>query len=313
MPQLYIAAAITSLIALCIFVALIRQLSSSECRWKLLCLGCLGLPLSPLAYFIVRLPLIRTIEPWVLGVTQENPSGTLSTAVRDGVRLLYAPLTEEPIKLLPWILLLTFGLLQRPTREQIVPLALTVGVAFAIGEFWLVAYLIAAKPDPALAQLPWYAFGGYTSERLMTCFSHTLFALPTIWLYRRSRLLAVFGLAVGMVLHYLGNAPITLMHHNAFGFSTAIWSIIVQVWLLLFVVAALFALVAVHFGGEVLARIWQNKMICPECGAIYRQPMLMGLNMGTWRYERCGACQKWHWVTITNLAPLESSESIKPP
>ena len=151
------------------------------------------------------------------------------------------------------------------------------------------------------------------SERLMTCFSHTLFALPTIWLYRRSRSLAVFGLAIGMFLHYLGNAPIVLMHHQAFGLSTDGWSVIVQVWLLLFVVATFFASTVLHFGNEMLARIWQNKMICPECGAIYRQPKLLGLNMGTWRYEPCAACRKWHWVTIKNLAPLERTETIKPP
>ena len=313
MPQLYIAAAVTSLVAICIFGALVRQLSSSRYCWKLLYLGCLGLPLSPLAYFVVRLPLLNIIEPRLLGATQENPDGTVSTVVRDGIRLLYAPLTEEPIKLLPWIALLTFGVLRKPSRKQLVPVALAIGVSFAIGEFWLVAYLIAAKPDPALTQLPWYAFGGYMSERLMTCFSHTLFVLPTIWLYRRSRSLAAFGLAIGMILHYLGNAPIVLIHHQAFGLSTAVWSVIVQVWFLIIVAISLVTLVGVHFGNDVLARIWQNKMICPECGAIYRQPIVIGLNMGTWRYEPCGVCRKWHWVTIKNLAPLKSSNTVKLP
>lgn len=313
MPQLYIAAAITSLIALCLFGMLIRQLSSPQYRWKLIWLGCMGLTLSPLAYFLVRLPLISIIEPALLGVTNDNSNGTVNTAVRDGVRLLYAPLTEEPMKLLPWIMLLMLGVFQKPIRERVVPITLTIGVAFAIGEFWLVAYLIAAKPDPALTQLPWYAFGGYMSERLMTCFSHTLFALPMVWLYQRGRLLAACGLVTGMLLHYLGNAPILLMHQQAFGLSTATWSVIVQVWLMVFVVATLFALVWVHFGNEVLAKIWQNKMICPECGAIYRQPIIMGLNMGTWRYEPCGKCRKWHWVTIKNLAPLEKTETVKLP
>ena len=252
MPQLYIAATVTSLIALGLFGALIGQLSSSEYRWKLLCLGCMGLPLSPLAYFLVRLPLINILEPALLGVTQENPNGAVSRAVRDGVRLLYAPLTEEPSKLLPWLVLLLIGVLHKPTREQVVPVALTIGAAFAVGEFWLVAYLIAAKPDPALTQLPWYAFGGYMSERLMTCFSHTLFVLPTIWLYRRSRSLAAFGLAIGMILHYLGNAPIVLIHHQAFGLSTAVWSVIVQVWFLIIVAISLVTLVGVHFGNDVL-------------------------------------------------------------
>ena len=148
----------------------------------------MGLPLSPLAYFLVRLPLISILEPALLGVTQENPNGAVSRAVRDGVRLLYAPLTVEPSKLLPWLVLLMIGVLHKPTREQLVPVALTIGAAFAVGEFWLVAYLIAAKPDPALS----------------------------------NRLLAPLGLAIGMILHYFGNAPIVLMHPQAFGLSTAV-------------------------------------------------------------------------------------------
>ena len=47
-------------------------------------------------------------------------------------------------------------------------------------------------------------------------------------------------------------------------------------------------------------------MICPGCGAIYRQPILLGLNFGMSRYERCGACRKWHWVSLSNLAPEET-------
>lgn len=311
MPQLYIAAAVTSLVAVCMFTALIFQLTSQEHRRKLLYLGCLGLCISPLAYFCVRIPLIKIVEPTLLGTSAEKPNGTASAAVLGGVRLLYAPLTEEPAKLLPWIVLLMLGVWQRPPRELVVPLALTVGVAFAIGEFWLVAYLISAKPDPVIAQLPWYAFRGYISERLMTCFAHTLFALPTVLLYRRSTLLASLGLLTGMILHYVSNAPIVLMHQQAFGLSAAVWSAIAQVWLVLFVVVTLFVLVAVHYGNEVVAKIWQNKMICPECGATYRQPIAMGLNMGAWRYEPCGACHKWHWVTIKNLAPLEKSETIE--
>ena len=134
-PQLYIAAAITSLVAIFVFGALVRQMSSSQYFWKLLGLACLGLPLSPLAYFIVRLPLIHIIEPALLGATQDNPNGTVSTAVRDGIRLLYAPLTEEPVKLLPWIALLMFGVLRKPSRKQLVPVAIAIGVSFAIGEF----------------------------------------------------------------------------------------------------------------------------------------------------------------------------------
>ncbi len=127
MLQLYIAAAVTTLVAAFVFGALIRQLTLREQRASLVGLGLLGLPLSPLAYFAVRLPAIQWIEPKLMGVTVENPAGTFGTALRDGIRLLYAPLTEEPFKLLPWILLLMLGLVRKPTRDEVVPLALTLG------------------------------------------------------------------------------------------------------------------------------------------------------------------------------------------
>ena len=133
MPQLYIAAAVTTLIALTIFGMLIRQLAPAEIRKKLLLLACLGLTLSPLAYFLVRLPLIQFFEPIELGITESQPEGTVSETVRGAIRLLYAPLTEEPMKLLPWAALLLFGIMRRPTQPQIASLALTIGVAFAIG------------------------------------------------------------------------------------------------------------------------------------------------------------------------------------
>ena len=47
------------------------------------------------------------------------------------------------------------------------------------------------------------------------------------------------------------------------------------------------------------------RMICPGCGGTYRQSLLWGLNFGMSRYERCGHCHKWHWVTMKNLAPLK--------
>jgi len=130
----------------------------------------------------------------------------------DVIQLSYAPLTEEPAKLLPWLLLSYFGMRLFPSRKLVVPLAMTIGLSFAIGEFWLVVI----------------------------------------------------------------------------------------------VVLSLVCLCRLHFGKSVLRRIWQARMICPECGAVYKQPIILGLNAGTWRYEPCGACRKWHWVSIKNLAPLKA-------
>jgi len=65
------------------------------------------------------------------------------------------------------------------------------------------------------------------------------------------------------------------------------------------------SLVVAAFGRKVLRAIWARQMICPGCGAVYRQPILWGLNFGMSRYERCGVCFKWHWVTIKDLAPMK--------
>jgi len=47
---------------------------------------------------------------------------------------------------------------------------LCTGVSFGLGEALFVAYAVAQ--NPAYAYLPWYAYTGYFSERLMACFAH---------------------------------------------------------------------------------------------------------------------------------------------
>jgi hypothetical protein len=188
---------------------------------------------------------------------------------------------------------------------MVAALAMAAGLGFAIGEIWLVAGFVAQANDPKVAELPWYAFGGFFSERLMTCICHALFALPTIALARRGWRWGLIGLALGMSLHFISNSPIALMHREVFGLSKQTWSVLIQVWLILFTIAGLLAIIAAAAGRKMLRRIWSNRMICPECGAIYRQPIFLGLNCGLSRYERCGACHKWHWVTLKNLAPLK--------
>ena len=125
----------------------------------------------------------------------------------------------------------------------------------------------------------------------MTCFMHGLFALPVVWLSRKGIRYACVGLLTGMILHGLGNAPIILMHHEAFGISRTTWGILAQLWVILLVIIALASFTALHFGRRMLRRIWQARMICPGCSAVYRQPIFLGLNMGIWRYEhaRCAA------------------------
>jgi hypothetical protein len=305
MPPIYITAFVTTVIAFAIFVPIIRYLAPRSIRLSLFGMGAMGLAMSPVAYFFVRLPLMKLFEPEWFGTLKSPESSALLFYLRDAVRLCYAPLTEETCKLLPWVVALLAGVSLRSSRRRSASLALTIGVTFAIGEFWLVAYFLHFSNSPDIAKLPWYAFGGYMSERLTTCFSHTLFVLPTVYLSRHGVRYGLLGLVIGMGLHYLGNAPIVLMHHETFGISKGNWGVLIQFWLTFFVLVCMFCLVGLHYGTSMLRRIWKRQMVCPECHATYRQPLLLGFNMGTWRYERCGACKKWHWVTLSNLAPLD--------
>ena len=303
----------TTIIAVVLFGTIVRQLAPAEMRTKLVLLGCLGLPLSPLAYFLVRLPLIHFMEPILVGDSKGQPHGKSDEIACDCVRLMYAPITEEPFKLLPFLALLVCQVLPIPKRNQVASLALTIGVSFAVGEFWLIAYLFVTNADLSISRLHWYEFGGYLLERIMTCPTHVLFALPTVYLSQRGIGWALVGLCTGMMAHYLGNAPIMLARQQMFGLSPYTWNMLLQLWLGAFVLVSMLALIAVQFGSLMLKRIWQNKMICPECGQTYRQTRMLGLNMGAWRYEPCGACKKWHWVTLKNLAPLEMPiQSIEP-
>jgi hypothetical protein len=304
---IYPMAALTSVVALGAFGALLRQICPDDARrpWVFVLVIC-GLVMSPGAYFFVRRPLlIAPLEPMLKQPDWDTGGWSL---LRDGIRLSYAPLTEEPAKLAPWLVLLAAGVPLQPTRRMRAPLALAAGLGFAAGEIWLVASLIEQANDPKLAGLPWYSFGGFLTERLMTCLSHALFALPTFLLSRRGWKGGLVGLGIGMLLHLISNAPIGLMHRGAFGWKPAVWGAVIQSWVALISVAGLLTLIGLAAGRDALRRIWSRRMLCPGCGALYRQSLFFGLNFGTTRYERCGACRKWHWVTLKNLAP----RAVKP-
>jgi hypothetical protein len=300
---IYVMAAVTSVVALAVWGTMLWQFCPHDSRRSsIIGLLLIGFCMSPAAFFAVRRPLlIGPLEP-ILAQPGWDAGGW--SIARDVARLSFAPLTEEPAKLTPWLVLLAAGWPLLPTRKMIAALALATGLGFAVGEIWLVAGLIATANDPHLAKLPWYMFGGFLSERLMTCVAHALFALPTVMLSRRDWKWGLMGLSLGMLLHFISNAPIVLMHRGAFGWKPEVWGVVVQLWLALYTVAGLVALIVVAAGRKMLRRIWSSRMICPGCGAMYRQPIFLGLNFGLKRFERCGVCRKWHWVTLKDLAPL---------
>lgn len=305
---IYIMAGVTTIVALTVFGGMLRQICPADRRRRYVFgMVLLGLFMSPAAFVAVRRPLL--LQPLEPKFRQPAWKAGGWSIVRDAIRLSFAPLTEEPAKLAPWLLLLAMGAPLAPTRRMIAPLALAAGLGFAVGEIWLVAGFVAQANDPKLAGLPWYAFGGFLGERLMTCVLHTLFALPTVALARQGWKWGAIGLALGMTLHWIGNAPIVLMRREAFGWKRETWQVLIQFWLIALTIVGLLVLFGVFTGRKTVRKVLSNRMVCPECGREYRRPILFGLNFGLRRYERCGVCHKWHWVTLKNLAPSHAART----
>src|SRR4029077_5818427 len=114
--------------------------------------GGIALPLQPLAFYFVRVPL----DHWLVGQL-----GSASAAYQ-WLTSFYAPLTEEPAKLVP---LLIPAIRNDIRAANFVRYALAIGVGFAIGEMWFIADRVAHAP--AFAGMPFYLFGGYLGERLL--------------------------------------------------------------------------------------------------------------------------------------------------
>ena len=282
------AALVTSLVAVAALGTLIWQLCAAADRRWLTALVVLNLPMSALTFYGVRLPLDS-----VLTESLGKASPFLIPC-----KLCYAPVTEELAKLIP--LLLTWPIFHRPLiNSNRVPVAMALGLGFAIGEIWLLARLVGNQPD--IARLPFYQFGGFFSERLSTCITHSGFAVLSIWGLQRGGVRRTIGVAAAMLFHFLGNLPIFLMNFDAGNLGKPAWMTLVSIWLLICLLVSVILLSVMHAGTRrIIHLVTSAKAKCPECGAVYRQPILGG-NFGVWRYEPCGACHKWHWISLKEI------------
>ena len=275
MHGIHVAAIITTAIAVWIFGTLNRKLKLPANPRLLWLAALIVLPMEPASFYFVRVPL----DHWLTAVLGSN-SRTLHWLVT-----FYAPLTEEPAKLIP---LLIPAIRADINEKNFARYALAIGVAFAIGEMWFIADVIARNPK--FAGIPFYLFGGYLSERLMVCAFHSAFVGVALACLRKRFLLGVAG---AMALHWLGNFPIFLMASNAFGLGPTFWAIVVQLWIIAYVVGALALLSYFVFGRLNPGRLVFGRRKCPECGAEY-DASLFAANLGTRRYERCPQCRHWH-------------------
>lgn len=263
--------------------ALWRLTRREERGLILLCLAA-TLPMCWVMFFGVRRPL----DGWL---AEKLGKGELLFWIRSA----YAPLTEEPAKL--WPVLLLPWVRRALTRENAVRFALALGLGFALGEIFTVAHLLADK-NPKIAALPWYQLGGFISERTMTGVIHP--AMTSIALVAwRGRIGAVGGIALAMLTHFLANLPIGLAQRHWLG-PPMVAQAIVSLWVLCCFVVAVLWLLWLAKGkatGMSLAALVHGTAVCPECGQEYQRGLLTGLNAGgTKRYERCPHCRKWHWT-----------------
>jgi hypothetical protein len=277
MHGIYVAAILTTGIALAIFVTVIRKLRLPANERLLWLAMLIVLPMEPLAFYLVRVPL----DQWLAGQLVHG------SATYQWLISLYAPLTEEPAKLVP----LLIPAIRRDINEKnFARYALAIGLGFAIGEMWFIAERIARVPE--FAHTPWYLFGGFISERLMTCVFHGAFVAVALWRLRSRFLL---GLAGAMALHWLGNFPIFLLSWNVGGLGKVFWSVAVQLWIVAYLFGGLALLSYFTFGRVAPGRLFYGRRKCPECGAEY-DASLFALNFGRTRYERCPQCRHWHWT-----------------
>jgi hypothetical protein len=272
---IFIAAAITTVLVAVLYGPVIKRLSE-RVDWPVLVLaGVIALPLQPLAFYLVRLPL----HHWL---TTTLGTGALLTAIT----LFYAPVTEEPAK---WLPLLVPSIRRRLTPESALAMALAVGLGFGIGEIWLLATQLAAIPE--VAAQPFYAFGGFLFERTLVCFLHGGMIAFAYSRLAGGRSFLVGGI-IGMALHFALNFPLFLGGMNLFGLGP-LWAVLLTLWLLVFTVGL----------GAAVARLergrFREKVLgysdCPECGTRYPRP-LFAAHVGPIRYERCPNCRHFHWV-----------------
>jgi hypothetical protein len=212
---LLIAAGFTTALALGAFVFLLVRAES----WRPAALAfVIALPMSPLAYYAVRMPIDGALKA----------SFGLATWVFI-VSMFYAPLTEEPAK---W-LAAAVPMVRRAIHSQPVTMALAVGLGFGIGEIWFLAHLLVSQPG--YPDLPPWMFNGFVIERLEVCFLHGAFVALPFAAFARGRSFWLGGLA-GMVLHFFLNFPILLAKLDVFGLGSA-WVSVLLLWVVGFVVA----------------------------------------------------------------------------
>lgn len=219
MDGIVVAAIVTVAVALAGYGYLIFRLSRPDERTAVLVAALVMLPMQPLVFYLVRLPIdgvVRAIlgEGWLYAF----------------VATFYAPLTEEPAK---WLVLLVPLVARALTPRGAVPIALATGLGFGLGEIGFIAEQVTRVP--ALAALPAWQFGGFFVERLLVCFAHGIMVLLAFrWLAEGRGFWP--GALLGMAIHYLLNFPIYVAGLDILPIAPEFWQAGIQLYLVAFTI-----------------------------------------------------------------------------
>lgn len=288
---IWVAAALTTIAAVLVVGATLARLTRDRrgSRVFLAVAAALTLPACAAALFWLREPLLH--RAWLELARLAHPTlddGALKkTLLYSFVRMLDAPLGEEPAKL--WPLLLPW-FRRELGRHEPVRVAMALGLGFGVGEIWVVAWLSAKSP--AITALPFWAFGGFLVERLLVCFMHGAFTAAAL---RRWGNGFLRGFLLAAALHFAGNFPIFFRIVGVPSLSPAGWSQVLSLWVVVYALAMLAFLSRLLFGAVEPGKLLHGTAVCSSCGETYGRPLLLALNLGARRYERCSRCGKWQW------------------
>lgn len=215
----------------------------------------------------------------------------------------YAPLTEEPGKL--WPLLLPW-IYKRINPKNVASFAIALGSGFAFGEVFTVANMVYQKA-PEVAYMPWYSFGGFAFERLMTFFIHSGMTCAALFFLAKKMPLMI-GVFASMSLHFIANLPIAVAMKVGPGMDSIIIQLLMVIWVLFCAMISFYFLYSITGTQTPIGELLYGQAICPRCGSCYKRPLFNAMNMGfDLRYERCSACHKWNW---THRAKRDSTKEL---
>lgn len=278
MPDIFIAAIITTLLSVFTIGLYLVIRCRNESKLLISLIVLLMLPMNAIAYHFIRIPL----DSFLVSIIQ-------NFNILTSFRTLYAPLTEEPAKLfilmIPWFF-------NKAKENNLVKIAVAIGLGFGIGEAWNVAGLLSKSQE--IAKYPWYQFTGFIGERWMVCIWHAAFTSTALYfIFEKKNVL--LGLLCALALHFIGNLPIFLSLLNVLNLGSIKWGIILQIFTIIYFMVMISILAYLQYGNNWLYKLVKGKMKCPYCSNIYSRPIFK-INLFHKSYERCPECKKWHLV-----------------